>query len=164
MGLLSRYNVVMKQQPVAEKSAVQVGLTWGAAGGVFGFFASLLGALSGMLIAVVMGVTCGRRAARATAGEKPGVGAVAGLIAGSVAAPVYVAGAAAGSLVVARSVGNEWLAATLGDILGSQVSGDEAWRLYLLGMAVAAVLEAGLLIFSATVAGAWVLRGRAKRS
>jgi hypothetical protein len=131
-------------------------MVWGGIGGVVGFLASLLGSLVGILVAGFVGFSCGRRAAEAD-GERR-VGALSGLVGGAVAAPVFVIGASAGALVAARAIGSSRIAATLSEVLGTRVSPDEAWRIFLLSIAVAAVFQAVVLILASTAAGAWATR------
>jgi hypothetical protein len=131
-------------------------MAWGGIGGVVGFLVSLLGSLAGVLVAGFVGFSCGRRAAEADAERRSG--ALSGLVSGAVAAPAFVIGAAAGALVAARRIGSSRMAATLSDILGMQVSSDEAWRYFLLSLLLAAVFQAVILILASTVAGAWALR------
>jgi hypothetical protein len=121
-----------------------------------GFLASLLGSLAGMVVAGFVGVSCGRRAAEADAGRR--AGALSGLVGGSVAAPVFVLGAAAGALVSARVLGTREIAATLSDMLGTRISADEAWVLFLLSLIFAAIFQAVILILASTAAGAWATR------
>jgi ABC-type dipeptide/oligopeptide/nickel transport system permease component len=131
-------------------------MAWGGIGGVVGFLVSLLGSLAGILVAGFVGFSCGRRAAEADAERRSG--ALSGLVSGAVAAPAFVIGAAAGALVAARRIGSSRMAATLSDILGMQVSSDEAWRYFLLSLLLAAVFQAVILILASTAAGAWALR------
>ena len=137
--------------------AVRVGMTWGGVGGVVGFAVSLLGPLVGIVAAGFVGAACGRRSARAS-GEDPLDGALAGLVGGAVAAPVFAVGAAAGAVLAMRRVGAESAAATLGEIMGTSVSPEQAWQLYLLGLAVAAAIQVSVVIFAAVAAGALALR------
>jgi hypothetical protein len=139
-----------------ERDAVRVGMVWGGIGAVVGFLTSLLGSLVGILVAGFVGISCGRRAAEAEAGRR--AGALSGLVGGAVAAPAFVIGASTGALVAARAIGSPRIAATLSEVLGTQVSSDEAWRVFLLSIAVAAVFQAVILILAATAAGAWVTR------
>ncbi len=131
-------------------------MVWGGIGGVIGFLTSLLGSLVGIVVAVLIGISCGRRAAEADSGSRPG--ALSGLVGGTVAAPAFVIGASAGALVAARTIGSSRIAETLSDVLGTQVSSNEAWQIFLLSIAVAAVLQAIVLIAAATAAGAWATR------
>lgn len=147
--------------------AVRVGMRWGVIGGVIGFFMSLLGSLVGIVVAAFVGVACGRRAA-AEAGEagneagSAGAGALAGLVGGAVAAPVFVVGASAGAVVAGRSVEMASVAGMLSDMLGTAVSAEEAWRLFVLAVVFAAVLQVGVLILASVIAGAWTRRSRAE--
>ena len=141
------------------KGAVGVGLLWGVIGGVVGFLVSLLGSLAGMVAAGFIGVSVGRRAAEAE--KERWAGALAGLVGGAVAAPVVVIGATAGALVGAQSTDLSRLAVQVSEILGSTISPDETWRLILLAVAFAAVLQIALLIGASAVAGAWASRKRA---
>lgn len=143
-----------------ERGAVRVGMTWGGIGGVVAFLVSLLGSLAGMVAAIFVGISLGRRAAEADAGRperRPG--AISGLVGGAVAAPVFVIGAAAGSLVAARGFGATRLAETLSEMLGASISPDQAWQLFLLSLVFSAVVQAAILVASATAAGAWTARG-----
>src|SRR5688500_11584112 len=128
-------------------------MVWGGIGGVVGFLAALLGSLAGILVAGFLGYSCGRRAAEADAGRR--TGALSGLVSGAVAAPAFVIGASAGALVAARAIGSPRIAATLSEVLGTQVSSEEAWQLFLLSVVVAAVFQAVVLILTSTAAGAW---------
>ncbi len=136
--------------------AVRVGMIWGGIGGVVGFLASLLGSLAGILVAGFVGYSCGRRAAEADAGRR--AGALSGLVGGAVAAPAFVIGASAGALVAARRIGSPRIAAALSDMLGMQVSSEEAWRFFLLSLVLAAVFQAVVLVLASTAAGAWASR------
>jgi hypothetical protein len=138
--------------------ALRVGMVWGGVGGVAGFFGSLLGSLGGLVVGLFVGYSCGRRAAEAEAGERPG--ALSGLIGGAVAAPVFAVGASAGALVAARGIGSPRIAATLSDVMGTQISPDEAWTLFLLSIVLAAILQTAVFVGAATIAGA--LAGRRK--
>ena len=131
-------------------------MIWGGIGAVVGFVTSLLGSLVGILVAGFVGISCGRRAAEAESGKR--AGALSGLIGGAVAAPAFVIGASAGALVAARAIGSPRIASTLSDVLGTQVSSDEAWRVFLLSIVVAAAFQAVVLILAATAAGAWTTR------
>ena len=131
-------------------------MVWGGIGAVVGFLTSLLGSLVGILVASFVGASCGRRAAEAEAGNR--VGAISGLVSGAVAAPAFVIGASAGALVAAQGIGSVRLAATLSDVIGAQVTPEEAWRFFLLSIAVAALLQAVILILTSTAAGAWATR------
>jgi hypothetical protein len=137
-----------------ERGAVRVGMVWGGIGGVVGFVVSLLGSLVGILVAGFVGFACGRRAAEA--GRR--AGALSGLVGGAVAAPAFVIGASAGALVAARGIGSSRIALTLSEVVGTRVSPDEAWRIFLLSIAVAAVFQAVVFILAATAAGAWATR------
>ena len=132
-------------------------MTWGGVGGVVGFAVSLLGPLAGILAAGFVGAACGRRSAAASGGD-PADGALAGLLGGAVAAPVFAVGAAAGAVLAIRRIGAESAAATLGEIMGTPLSPEEAWRLYLLGIAFAAVVQFSLVVLAAVAAGALALR------
>ena len=129
-------------------------MVWGGIGGVVGFLTSLLGSLVGILVAGFVGFACGRRAAEA--GRR--AGALSGLVSGAVAAPVFVIGASAGALVAAQGIGSSRIATTLSEVVGTRVSPDEAWRIFLLSIAVAAVFQAVILILASTAAGAWATR------
>src|ERR687890_1680929 len=134
--------------------AVRVGMIWGGIGGVVGLLVSLLGSLAGILVAGFIGFSCGRRAAVA----ESRAGALSGLVGGAVAAPVYVLGSALGALLAARQIGADEIAKTLSDVLGMQVSADEAWLYFLLSLVLSAILEAALLILVSSAAGAWAKR------
>jgi hypothetical protein len=60
--------------------------------------------------------------------------------------------------VAARAIGSPRIADTLSEVLGTQVSSEEAWQLFLLSIVVAAVLQAVVLILASTAAGAWTTR------
>jgi hypothetical protein len=134
--------------------AVRVGMVWGGIGGVVGLVVSLLGSLVGILVAVFIGVSCGRRAAAA----EQRAGALSGLVGGTVAAPVYALGSTIGALFAAREIGAGRLAATLSELLGSNVSAHEAWTFFLVSLVLSAVIEITLLVLAATAAGAWAKR------
>jgi hypothetical protein len=135
-------------------SAVRVGMIWGGIGGVVGFLVSLLGSLVGIMVAGFIGFSCGRRAA--VAGQQ--AGALSGLVGGAVAAPVYVLGSTLGALLAARGIGTARIATTLSEVLGTQVSADEAWTFFLLSLVLSAILQAAILILASTAAGAWASR------
>ncbi len=137
--------------------ALRVGMVWGGIGGIAGFFGSLLGSLGGLVVGLFVGYSCGRRAAEAEAERS---GALSGLIGGAVAAPVFAVGASAGALVAARGIGSPRIAATLSDVMGTRISPDEAWTLFLLSIVLAAVLQTAVFVGTATIAGA--LAGRRK--
>jgi len=139
-----------------ERDALRVGMVWGGVGGIVGFLVSLLGSLAGIVAAGFVGASCGRRAAEADAERR--AGALSGLVGGAVAAPVFVIGASAGALVAARGIGSVRLAATLSDVIGGQVTPEEAWRFFLLSLVLAAVLQAVVLVLASTAAGAWATR------
>ena len=139
-----------------ERGAVRVGMVWGGIGGIVGFLTSLLGSLVGIVVAGFVGSSCGRRAAEADAGRRSG--ALSGLVGGLVAAPVFVIGASAGALVAARGIGSVRIAATLSEVVGMKITPEEAWQVYLLSLALAAILQAVILILASTAAGAWAER------
>ena len=139
------------EQQEERGSALRVGMVWGGIGGVLGFLASLLGSLAGIIAGVFVGYSCGKRAAGAEE-ERPG--ALSGLIGGAVAAPVYVVGASAGALVAARGIGTPRMADTLSEVLGTSITPDEAWTLFLLSIVLSAILQAALFVAAATAAGA----------
>ncbi|QIN83712.1 hypothetical protein GBA63_14535 [Rubrobacter tropicus] len=143
------------EQKEERGGALRVGMVWGGIGGLLGFFASLLGSLAGIIAGIFVGYSCGRRAAGAET-DRPG--ALSGLIGGAVAAPVYVVGASAGALVAARGIGSPRMAATLSEVLGTSISPDEAWTLFLLSIVLSAVIQAALFVAAATVAGALAKR------
>ena len=134
---------------------VRAGLVWGGIGGVVGFLVSLLGSLLGILASGFVGVYCGKRAARTSEGR---AGVLAGFVGGVVAAPAFVLGASAGSLIAARSLGAARIAATFSEFTGTRISPDEAWQIYLVSIALSAVLQAGILVAASAAAGAWVAR------
>jgi hypothetical protein len=103
-----------------------------------------------------VGASCGRRAAEAEAGRR--AGALSGLVSGAVAAPAFVIGASAGALVAARAIGSPRIAATLSEVLGTQITSEEAWQIFLLSIIVAAVFQAVILVLTSTAAGAWTTR------
>jgi hypothetical protein len=131
-------------------------MVWGGIGGIVGFLASLLGSLVGIVVAGFVGFSCGRRAAEADAGRR--AGALSGLVGGAVAAPVFVIGASAGALVAARRIGSAQIAATLSDVVGTRITPEEAWQLFLLSIVLAAVFQAVILVLASTAAGAWATR------
>jgi hypothetical protein len=139
-----------------ERGAVRVGMVWGGIGGIVGFLTSLLGSLVGIVVSGFVGFSCGRRAAEADAGRRSG--ALSGLVGGLVAAPVFVIGASAGALVAARGIGSVRIAATLSEVVGMKVTPEEAWQVYLLSLALAAILQAVILVLASTAAGAWAAR------
>ncbi|SMC06529.1 conserved hypothetical protein [Rubrobacter radiotolerans DSM 5868] len=132
-------------------------MIWGGIGGVIGFIVSLFGSFAGIVAAIFVGLSCGRRAG--AAGE-PNSGAMSGLKSGALAAPLFAMGAAAGAVVAAQQIGSSEIAATLSEVLNVEVSNDEAWNLYLIGTAVAAVIQVSLLIGVSAAAAAWVARKR----
>ena len=138
------------------RGAVRVGMVWGGIGGVIGFLVSLLGSIAGIIFAGFVGFSCGRRAAVAEEGRRSG--ALAGLVGGAVAAPVFVLGATLGSAVAVQSMGTAEIATILSDMLGQEISADQAWQFFLLSLVVAAFIQAGLLILAAAAAGAWATR------
>lgn len=119
---------------------------------------SLLGPLAGLFAAGFVGASCGRRCTRAAGEEVASGGALAGLLGGLVAAPVFALGAAAGAVVAARRIGTETIALTLEDVVGAPVSSEEAWRLYLLSLVFAAVVQIAFLVTVAAIAGALAAR------
>ncbi len=139
-----------------EKAAgvARVGMAWGGIGGVVGFVISLLGPLAGLIAAGCVGGSCGRRCTRTSGEQTASGGALAGLFGGLVAAPVFAVGAAAGAVAAARRIGADTIALTLEDVVGTPIPPDEAWRLYLLSLAFAAILQVTLLVISAATAGA----------
>src|SRR5215213_4083269 len=112
--------------------AIRVGMIWGGIGGVVGLLVSLLGSLVGILVAGFIGFSCGRRAA--------------------------VAGNRAGALLAARQIGAAGIATTLSDMLGRQVSADQAWIYFLFSLVLSGILEAAVLILVSSAAGAWAKR------
>lgn len=146
------------EQEDGRGGALRVGMVWGCVGGIVGFLASLLGALAGLLVGIFVGYSCGKRAAVAD-DKRPG--ALSGLIGGAVAAPVFAVGASAGALVAAHGIGSPRIAATLSEVMGTTVSPDEAWTLFLLSIVLAAVLQTAVFVGAATVAGALAKRQKA---
>jgi hypothetical protein len=144
------------EQRDAQGDAVRVGMVWGGVGGIVGFLTSLLGSLVGIVVAGFVGFSCGRRAAEADAGSRSG--ALSGLVGGAVAAPGFVIGASAGALVAARGIGTARIATTLSEMLGTQISPEEAWRFFLLSLVLAAVFQAVVLVLASTAAGALASR------
>jgi hypothetical protein len=134
--------------------AVRVGMVWGGIGGVVGLLVSLPGSLVGIVVAPFFGISCGRRAAAA----ERWAGALSGLVSGAIAAPVYALGSTIGALFAAREIGATRLAATLSELLGSKVSADEAWTLFLVSLVLSAMIEVTLLVAAASAAGAWAKR------
>ena len=116
----------------------------------------MLGSLVGIVVAGFVGFSCGRRAAEVDAGRRSG--ALSGLVGGVVAAPAFVIGASAGALVAVRGIGSPRLAATLSEMLGAQISPEEAWRFFLLSLVLAAIFQAVVLVLASTAAGAWAMR------
>ena len=140
----------------------RIGMVWGGIGGVVGFVTSLLGPLAGMIAAGFVGASCGRRCTRAAGEETASGGALDGLLGGLVAAPVFAVGAAAGAVAAARRIGTETIALTLEDVINTTVSPEEAWRLYLLSLVFAAIVQVAFLVVVATTSGALTARrGRA---
>ena len=135
--------------------AVRVGMVWGGIGGMVGLLVSLLGSLVGILVAGFIGFSCGRRAAEVA----QRAGALSGLVGGAVAAPGYVLGSTLGALLAARGIGADNIATTLSEVLGTQISADEAWTFFLASLVLSAVIEITLLVLAATAAGAWA-KGR----
>lgn len=129
-------------------------MVWGGIGGVVGLLVSLLGSLVGIVFAGFIGFSCGRRAG--VVGRQSG--ALSGLVGGAVAAPVYVLGSTLGALLAARGIGAARIATTLSEVLGTQVTADEAWTFFLLSLVLSAILQAGVLILASTAAGAWARR------
>ena len=123
--------------------AVRAGMVWGGVGGVVGLLVSLLGSLVGILVAIFIGVSCGRRAAAAT--EKR-AGAISGLV------------STIGALFAGQEIGAARLAATLSELLGSNIPPDEAWAFFLASLVLSAVIEILLLVAASAAAGAWSKR------
>ena len=136
--------------------AVRVGMVWGGIGGVLGFLSSILGSLVGIIVAGFVGVSVGKRAVAADEGRRSG--ALSGLIGGAVAAPAYALGAAAGALVGIRQIGSERIATMLSEMLGTQVSTEEAWWFFLASLVLAAVFQVVMLVGASTAVGAWSTR------
>ena len=138
----------------ARGGAVRVGMVWGGIGAVIGFLASVLGSLVGVLVAGLVGFSCGRRAAGADAALGSGrPGALSGLIGGALVAPAYVLGASAGAVVGMRNIGSDRIAASLSDVLGTRVSPEQAWQLFLISIVLAASFQAVILIGASTLGG-----------
>lgn len=148
------------EQKQEQRGAVRVGMVWGGIGGAIGFLVSLLGSVAGIIFAGFVGFSCGRRAAVAEDGRRSG--ALAGLIGGAVAAPVFVLGATLGSAVAVQNMGTEEIAAVLSDMLGQNISADQAWQFFLLSLVVAAFIQAVLLILVSAAAGAWAMRKKSE--
>ena len=141
-----------------KNSEARSGLGWSGAAlvGVLGFLVSLLGSIAGIIFAGFVGFSCGRRAAVAEEGRRSG--ALAGFLGGTVAAPVFVLGATLGSAVAVQSMGTAEIATILSNMLGQEVSADQAWQFFLLSLVVAAFIQAGLLVLASMAAGAWAVR------
>ncbi len=144
------------------KGAARVGMVWGAVGGVIGFLVSLFGSLAGMIAAIFVGISCGRRAADAEEGKRSG--AISGLVGGALAAPLYVLGAASGAIIAARQIGGEEMARMISEIefVDLQLTGEEAWNLYLASLVLSGFVQAAIIIGMAALAG--VLAARKYRS
>ena len=123
-----------------------------------GFVISLLGPLAGLFAAGFVGASCGRRCTPAAGEVTASGGALAGLLGGLVASPVFAVGAAAGAVAAAQRIGTETIALTLEDVIGAPVSPEEAWRLYLLSLVFAAVVQIAFLVAVATTTGALAAR------
>ena len=50
------------------------------------------------------------------------------------------------------------MAETLSEMLGTRITPDQAWQLFLLSLVFSAVVQAAILVGVATAAGAWVAR------
>jgi hypothetical protein len=50
------------------------------------------------------------------------------------------------------------VAAMLSDMLGTAISAEEAWRLFVLAVILAAVFQAALFVLASVAAGAWTRR------
>ncbi len=138
---------------------MRVGMQWGVFGGVVAFMVSLLGTVVGMVAAIFVGISLGRRAAAADAGREDGrPGALSGLVSGAVAVPIFVVGGAAGALVSARRLGITPMAEMLSGVLGTDITPEQAWQIYLLTLAFSAVVQAAILIGASTASGAWAAR------
>lgn len=126
---------------------LRVGMVWGVIGGVAGFAASVIFPfLGGLLAAVLVGVACGRRSA-GSGEEGAGLG---GLVSGALAAPVFVLGAAAGTLLITQQVPMEDLASTASGA-GVSFTGQEAWQVLLVATVAVALLQAAALILTAVL-------------
>lgn len=128
---------------------LRVGMIWGGIGGVAAFAASLLVPhLGGLLAAIFIGIVCGRRAV------SPGDENAArnGFVSGLLAAPVLVLGSAAGTMLSVQQVGREQFASVLNQATDISVTGQEAWQIFLAGVALMAVLQAAVLIVTAVLA------------
>ena len=78
---------------------------------------------------------------------------------GNLARLGYVVGVRmAGAVLAIRRIGTESAAATLGEIMGTSFSPEEAWQLYLLGIALAAAVQVALVVLASVAAGALALR------
>lgn len=124
-------------------------MVWGGIGGIVAFAASLLVPhLGGLLTAIVIGVVCGRRAANP--GDENA--ARSGFVSGLLAAPVLVLGAAAGTMLSVQQIGREQFASVLNQATDISVTGQEAWQIFLAGVALMAVLQAAVTIMTAVLA------------
>lgn len=128
---------------------LRVGMIWGGIGGVVAFAASLIVPhLGGLLAAVFVGVICGRRAV-SPGDENAGRN---GVVSGLLAAPVLALGAAAGTLLTAQQIGMEEFASVMNQVGSVSVTGQEAWRLFLGGVALMAFLQVAVLLVTAMLA------------
>ena len=118
-------------------------MVWGGIGGVVGFLVSLLGSLVGIVVAGFIGFSCGRRAAVA---GKVGPARSPGWSAGPSPRPCTCSGPRSGRSWRRARSGPPGIAATLSDVLGTQVSADEAWIYFLFSLVLSAILEAAVLI------------------
>ena len=71
---------------------------------------------------------------------------------------MYAIGSTLGALLTGREIGASMMATSLSDMLGTQISADEAWTLFLVGLVLSAILEVTLLVAASTAAGAWSKR------
>jgi hypothetical protein len=55
-------------------------------------------------------------------------------------------------------MGTAEIATILSDMLGQEISADQAWQFFLLSLVVAAFIQAGLLVLASVAAGAWATR------
>ncbi len=150
--------MVMAEWREKATGVARVGMAWGGIGGVIGFVISLLGPLAGLIAAGFVGASCGRRCTRAAGEKTASGGALAGVLGGLVAAPVFAIGAAAGAVAAARRIGTETIVLTLENVVGAPVSPEEAWRLYLLSLAFAAIVQIIFLVAVAATTGALATR------
>lgn len=127
---------------------LRVGIVWGVIGGIAAFAASfVVPFLGGLLAAVLVGVACGRRSA-GSGEESAGRN---GFSSGALAAPVFVLGAAAGTLLISQQVSMQELASTASETSGVAITGEEAWQVLLGGTVVVGLLQAAALILTSVL-------------